>query len=87
MSLEALRNVLSLAIDDPAFAAQLGNDPSLLTGYDLSREEREALLAADESRLRELGVEEHLLSGVGNVGGTRREGEGVNLRLSGSDED
>ncbi|MDQ4131202.1 MAG: hypothetical protein M3133_09495 [Actinomycetota bacterium] len=87
MSLDALRQVLSLAIDDPAFAAQLANDPSLLTGYDLSPEERRALLAGDTARLRELGLEEHLLAGLVNVGGTRREGEGLNRRRSDSGEE
>lgn len=80
MSLEAMKNVLSLAIEDPAFAAQLATDPGLLTGYDLSRPEREALLFADQARLRELGVDEHLLKGLANIGSTRQQGEAVRTK-------
>jgi len=64
MSREQVQLVLRWAVESHSFAAQLGTDASLLTGYDLTSEERRALLDHDEAALRQLGVSERLLAGL-----------------------
>jgi hypothetical protein len=64
VSVEQVEQVLSAALTRPGFAAQLATDAALLTGYDLTVEEREALMLHDTEKLRELGVDERLLPGV-----------------------
>ncbi len=64
MSLEHLTSVLARAVDDTAFAAELATDEALLTGYDLTDEQRRAFLQGDVAALREMGVEERLTDGV-----------------------
>ena len=58
MSRGALVQVVERASTDAAFRAQLASNPeSALVGYDLTAEERVALLRGDHDRLRELGVD------------------------------
>jgi len=64
MGLEDLTQVLRLAVEDDAFAAQLGTDESVLRGYDLTPEERRLLLDHDELALLEMGLDERLLEGL-----------------------
>lgn len=54
MSREDLTQVLRGAVEDAGFAAQLATDEALLTGYDLSADERRALLEHDEQALRDM---------------------------------
>ena len=58
MSRESLTQVVERASTDPAFRAELHMDPqSALAGYDLSAEERAALVSGDTSRVEALGVD------------------------------
>jgi len=68
VSVEHVRALLRAARDSAGFAAQLAQSPSILTGYNLTEEERSALLSQDRDRLRELGVEESLLGAVAFIG-------------------
>jgi hypothetical protein len=71
VSVEQVEHVLSSALTQPGFAAQLATDAALLTGYDLTVEEREALMRHDTETLRRLGVDERLLPGVSVIAGPR----------------
>lgn len=54
MSKQALQSALDRAIDDSAFRQQLASNPdAALAGYDLSPEERTALMSADQSQLEQ----------------------------------
>ena len=64
MSREALEHVLNLARDDAGFAAQLATDPSALNGFDLTVEERRALVDHDRERLLDFGVDVDLLEAL-----------------------
>jgi hypothetical protein len=63
-----MRKLLRAIRDEPGFAQQIAEAPSIMTGYELTVEERELLLARDLVRLRELGVEEDLLPAVAVIG-------------------
>jgi hypothetical protein len=65
---EAIRTLLRAIRDKPGFAQQIAEAPSIMTGYDLTVEERELLLRRDLPALRELGVEEDLLPAVSVIG-------------------
>ena len=68
MSLEALATIVERASTDAAFRAQLASSPeSALASYDLTAEERAALLSRDAGELRSLGVDARVskLSGQG----------------------
>ncbi len=67
MSLAQVKTVLSTAHRNSAFAAQLATDAALLTGYDLTPEESRALVEGDADALRAMGVEDELLSAVGEI--------------------
>lgn len=71
MSSEALNALLSDVKHGGAFALQIAEDPSLATGYDLSAEEREALIGRDLETLRRLGASDHLLDAVEMIGRPR----------------
>lgn len=71
MSLDQVNTVLSTAHRNAAFAAQLGTDAALLTGYDLTAAEREALVAGDTEALGEMGVEDGLLAAVDEIAAHR----------------
>ena len=68
MSVEQVEALLSEAATNPGFAAQLGADPAILTGYDLTGEEREALLSGDVDRLCDLGVDGELAKSARTIG-------------------
>ena len=58
MSQEALAKVVERASTDATFRAQLQSSPdSALAGWDLTADERAALLSGDSSRLESLGVD------------------------------
>ena len=58
---DALLKVLERASADTAFRAELESDPqSALAGYELTAEERAALMRRDGQRLRALGVDTRL---------------------------
>lgn len=61
MSLEGLTTLLSDIRDRRGLAQQVASDPAAISGYELSAEEREALLADDPGHLRALGVPDELL--------------------------
>ena len=70
MSRAILAEVVGRASSDPAFRSQLQSDPaSALAGYDLTGEERTALLNHDTAKLQALGVEARITKqGVGDDG-------------------
>jgi hypothetical protein len=70
LSVPEVERVLRTASDGGGFAAQLGSDPSILTGYDLTADERRALVGRDVEALRAMGVAEELLEAVRNVSGS-----------------
>ena len=67
MSVEQVRIVLSTAHRNAGFAAQLATDAALLTGYDLTPDEREALVGGDAEALRAMGVDGDLLQALGEI--------------------
>lgn len=71
MSAEALNTLLRDIKSSGAFAAQIGSDPAIATGYDLSPEERDALLRHDREALRRLGGDPELLDAVDSMGTTQ----------------
>ena len=56
MSLQQVEALLRAARHRPGFAAQLAQAPEILTGYDLTSEERRALVEHDVEALLEMGV-------------------------------
>ncbi len=55
---ETLNQVIERASTDAAFRSQLRSNPeAALAGYDLSAEEKAALLSGDSAKLGELGVD------------------------------
>jgi len=68
VSVEAIRTLLRAIRDRPGFAQQIAEAPSIMTGYDLTVEERKLLLAHDLEALRSLGVEDDLLAAVSVIG-------------------
>jgi hypothetical protein len=61
MSTATLEQVIQRAIDDSAFRKRLGDDASAaLHDYELTADERDAVTAGDETKLRALGVEARL---------------------------
>ena len=71
MSLEQVEAVLIAARDRPTFAYQLAQAPAILTGYDLTDEERRALVDYDVAALREMGVPEELVGAASVIGRPR----------------
>lgn len=58
MSQDALAKIVERASTDAAFRTQLQSNPDgALAGYDLSPEERAALLSGDSAQLSSLGVD------------------------------
>jgi hypothetical protein len=55
---DALTKLLERASTDTSFRSQLESDPaSALAGYDLTPEERSAVLSGDSGRLESLGLD------------------------------
>ncbi len=72
MSKEILAQVVERASTDAAFRAQLASSPeSALAGYDLTADERAALLSGDAGQLQSLGVDARITKqGTGIDDGT-----------------
>ena len=69
MSQQAIAQVVERASADAQFRAQLERDPdNALAGYDLSPEEREALLSGDNKQLHELGLDQRMSKWAGDSG-------------------
>jgi len=68
VSLEQVEAVLRAARDRPTFAHQLAQAPSILTGYDLSAEERRALVEHDLEALEAMGVDPELAGAATIIG-------------------
>ncbi len=71
MSLEQVKAVLLAARDRPTFAYQLAQAPAILTGYDLTLEERRALVDCDVEALEAMGVPEDLIGAASVIGRAR----------------
>ena len=71
MSLEQVEAVLLAARDRPTFAHQLAQAPAILTGYDLTLEERRALVDYDVAALEGMGVAEDLVVAASVIGRPR----------------
>lgn len=71
MSLAEVERLLRMSAESGGFAAQLGSDPAILTGYELTRDERRALVGRDVEALRGMGVAEELLDCVRNISASR----------------
>ncbi|MDQ3587752.1 MAG: hypothetical protein M3350_05890 [Actinomycetota bacterium] len=71
MSLEQVEAVLLAARDRPTFAYQLAQAPAILTGYDLTAEERRALVDYDVAALQAFGVSEDLVGAAAVIGRPR----------------
>jgi len=71
MSQQMLAELVERASTDAAFRSQLTSDPtSALAGYDLTGEERAALLNRDVAKLHALGVEARITKQGADDGGT-----------------
>ena len=71
MSLDQVEAVLVAARDRPTFAHQLAQAPAILTGYDLTIEERRALVENDVAALEEMGVAADLVGSASVIGRIR----------------
>ncbi len=61
MSADGINRLLRDMRHRPGFIQQVAEEPAIMTGYQISAAEREALLRADPDELRRLGVDEELL--------------------------
>ena len=71
MSLDQVEAVLIAARDRPTFAHQLAQAPAILTGYDLTVEERRALVDNDVAALEQMGVAQDLVGSAAVIGRVR----------------
>ena len=71
MSLAQVEAVLRAARDRPTFAFQLAQAPAILTGYDLTHDERRALVEYDVDALKEMGVSDELVGAASVIGRPR----------------
>ena len=71
MSLDQVEAVLVAARDRPTFAHQLAQAPAILTGYDLTPEERRALVDYDVEALERMGVDTDLVGAASIIGRVR----------------
>jgi len=71
VSLDQVEAVLVAARDRPTFAHQLAQAPAILTGYDLTEEERRALVENDVAVLEEMGVASDLVGAASVIGRIR----------------
>ena len=56
MSLKGIEAVLERGAREPDFAAKIRRDPKVLDQYDLTTEERAAILSRDPVQLEKLGM-------------------------------
>jgi len=71
VSFEQVEAVLLAVRDRPTFAHQLAQAPAILTGYDLTLEERRALVDYDVAALEGMGVAEDLVVAASVIGRPR----------------
>ena len=77
MSQEALAQLIERASTDPTFRSQLQSHPeSALKGYDLTSDERAALLSGDSSTLQLLGVDARITKTHGSSDAESTDGMG-----------
>ena len=60
MSLQAIEQILERGAREPQFADAIKTDPSVLDQYELTDEERKAILSRDLDTLESLGMEERV---------------------------
>jgi hypothetical protein len=60
MSLKGIEQVLERGARDPEFAKEIRRDPKVLDQYDLSADERTAILSRDPLKLEKLGLSDKL---------------------------
>jgi len=60
MSLEGIEQILERGAREPYFANRIKSDPSVLDEYDLTADERSALLSGDIDTLDSLGLEDRV---------------------------
>ena len=60
MSMEGLEQILERGAREPDFATKIRNDPSLLDQYELTADERAALLSRDLDKIESLGMDERV---------------------------
>jgi hypothetical protein len=71
VSLDQVEAVLLAVRDRPTFAHQLAQAPGILTGYDLTQEERRALVDYDVEALEQMGVPADLVGAASVIGRPR----------------
>jgi hypothetical protein len=60
MSIAAIEQILERGARDPSFATEIRNNPSLLDEFDLTPEERAAILSRDSDKIDALGMNERV---------------------------
>ena len=60
MSMEGLEKILERGAREPDFATKIRKDPSLLDQYELTADERAALLSRDLDKIESLGMDERV---------------------------
>jgi hypothetical protein len=60
MSLQAIEQILERGAREPQFADAIKKDPKVLDQYDLTADERSAILSRDMDKLESLGMEERV---------------------------
>jgi hypothetical protein len=58
MSLKGIEELLERGAREPKFAAEIRRDPKVLDKFDLTAEERAAILSGDLARLEKLGLDD-----------------------------
>ena len=60
MSIAAIEQILERGAREPEFAAAIQKDPKVLDQYDLTPDERSAILSKDENKIEALGMNERV---------------------------
>ena len=60
MSIAAIEQILERGARDPEFATAIRKDPTLLNQFDLTADERSAILSRDEGKIEALGMNERV---------------------------
>ena len=60
MSMEGMEKILERGAREPDFATKIRKDPSLLDQYELTADERAALLSRDLDKIESLGMDERV---------------------------
>jgi len=64
MSLKGIEQILERGAREPKFAAEIKRNPKVLDEYDLTAEERAAILSGDRARLEKLGMDEQVTTSL-----------------------